>query len=204
MKQLRTFVFSMATSACLFFAGLLVIGSGDPDTRPLARSLGAATINECKVMCRIEGRTNGVYAVFDFENPTKEDKEIQFNYLATRIPPMSMMSRMGPRPETVKKGIMECRVKEGHMTEEVLLKEPAPVVSSNMKTNGLTVAANAVVSARLEMETTPETWSLVVSRGEIKGIHGWGAVAPAASDAMISLDKGEAVLASTVPEKAAK
>ena len=49
-----------------------------------------------------------------------------------------------------------------------------------------------------------EVWSLVVSREEIKGVHGWGAVGPAASDAAISLDKGEAVLAATVREKTAK
>jgi len=58
--------------------------------------------------------------------------------------------------------------------------------------------------SKVKMEMTQEIWSLVVSREEIKGIHGWGAVAPAASDAMISLDKGEAVLASTIPEKTAK
>ena len=201
MKQSVTFVFALTVSACLFHAGRLVVGVDEPYIRPLAKSLGVATINECKVRGRIEGRTNGTYAVFEFENPTKEEKAIKFNYLATRTPPMSMMSRMGPRPETVKKGTIGCSVKEGCMTEEMLLKEPAPAIPSQAKADAPAGVAVTGVAAKAEMELTREIWSLVISREEIKGIHGWGAVGPAASDATINLDKGEAVLASTIQEK---
>ena len=201
MKHSRTFIFALTVSACLCFAGRLVIGSGESEVRPLARSLGAATINDCRVTGRIEGRTNGVFAVFDLENPTKEEKEISFNYQASVTRPASMMSRMGPRPEALKKGTLECSVKEGLRTEEVLVQELAPKVDKADKSLPVTVAG---VPATLGMPMTGEIWSLVVSREEIKGMHGWGAVAPAASDATISLDKGEAVLASTVMEKTAK
>jgi len=61
MKQSDTFMFAMMVSACLSFAGRLVIGSGDTDTIPLAESLGVATINECRVMGRIERRTRRLY-----------------------------------------------------------------------------------------------------------------------------------------------
>ena len=201
MRHSGTFVFAMTVSACLFFAGRLVIGSGGSDVRPLAKSLGVATINECRIMGRIEVRTYGVYAVFDFENPTQAEKDIKFNYLATRTPPMSMESRMGPRPESVKKGTLECRLKEGRTTEEVLLKESAP---STAPADERTATSITGLAAKVRMDLPPEIWSLVISREEIKGIHGWGAVGPAASDAMISLDKGEAVLASTILEKTAK
>lgn len=203
MKQSRTFVFAMTASACLFFAGRLVIGSGAHDVRPLAKSLGVATVNECRVMGRIESRTNGgVYAVFDFENPAREEKDMKFNYLATHTPPASMMSRMGPRPEEVKRGIIECRVKQGSTPVEVLLKEPGPAVPGGADDGP--VVPGTGVTANAAMTMTPEIWSLVISREEIKGMHGWGAVAPAASDAIISLDKGEAVLAGTILEKRAE
>lgn len=201
MNQSKTFLFALTVSACFTFANRLVIGSGGPDVRPLAKSLGAATINECKVMGRIESRPQGVYAVFDFENPADTEKGIAFNYMASRTAPMSRFSRMGPRPETVKKGSLECRAKAGHTTEEVLLKEAAPASSEPAKPEaGAGILATGVV-ARMEKEMTPEIWTLVVSREEIKGIHGWGAVGPAPTEAAISLDKGEAVLAVTVPEK---
>jgi len=192
MKQPGTFAYAMTVSAGLFFAGRLVIGSGAPEVRPLAKSLGTATIQACSMKGRIESRTNGVYAVFVFENPTRDVQEIAFNYLAARTPPMSLMSRMGPRPETVKKGMLAFCLPAGNTTEEMLLKGPDPAAGH--------VATNKVPA----LAETPEIWSLVVSREEIKGMHGWGAVGPAASDAIISLDKGEAVLAVTVQEKPAK
>ena len=201
MKQSSTFISAMTASACLFFAGRLVVGSGAPDVRPLAKSRGAATVNECMVRGGIEGRTNGVYAVFEFENPTKAVKDITLHYLATRVPPMSMMSRMGPRPETVKKGTLVLSLNEGHATEEVLLKEAAPAAPSDAKTGARPASTGTAGPAKPEMAPTAETWTLVVSREEIKGIHGWGAVGPVPSDGAISLDKGEAVLASTVPEE---
>ncbi len=203
MKQSNIFIFSMMASACLFFAGRLVVGSGGTDVRPLAKSLGVATINDCKVMGRIEGRTNGVYVVFDVANPSTDEKEIKFNYLASLTPPTSMMSRMGPRPETVKKGTLTYRAKAGNTTEEVLLKESVPVAEVDAKTNTM-AAVTAKRPVDMFRELTPEIWSLVVSREEIKGIHGWGAVQPAASHVAINLDKGEVVLASTIQEKAAK
>lgn len=205
MKQSRLFVSAMTVSACLFFAGRMVVGSGGSDARPLAKSLGTATINECKVLGKIESRSNGVYAVFDFENPATDAKTIKFNYLATHTPPMSMVSRMGPRPETVRKGIVDCHLKPGSATEEVLLKEAtAMAATGNSKPGSELLAAGTAAAAKPDMLMTPEIWSLVVSREEIKGIRGWGAVGPAASDAQISLDKGEAVLASTVLDKPAK
>jgi hypothetical protein len=191
MNHPKTFVLAMTVTACFTFANRLLIGSDESDVRPLAKSRGVATINECQVRGRIESRPQGVYAVFEFENTTEAEKEIKLNYLATRTAPMSMLSRMGPRPETVKKGTLECHVKTGSTTEEVLLKEQAPAKAEMPATGGV---------AKVEMKMTPEIWSLVVSREEIKRIHGWGAVGPAASDATISLDKGEAVLAVTVPE----
>ena len=72
MKNSGTFIFAMTVTAGLFFAGRIVIGSGEAEVRPLAKSLGSATINDCRITGRIEGRTNGVFAVFDFENPTKQ------------------------------------------------------------------------------------------------------------------------------------
>ena len=207
MKQPNTFVSAMTISACVFFAGRFVTGSGAtdgvPTVRPLAKSLGAATVSECRVRCRIEGRTNGVYAVFEFENPTKDAKELGLHYLATRMPPMSMLSRMMPRPETVKKGTVARLVNAGNSTEEILLKEPAPTVPVDSGTVEGPARSNATVSAKSEKGLPPEVWSLIVSREEIKGIHGWGAVGPAATDGTISLDKGEAVLASTIPERKA-
>lgn len=201
MKESATFVFAVTASACLCFAGRWVIGSGESEVRPLARSRGTAMINECCVTGRIESRSNGVYAVFDFVNPTPVEKEIKFNYLAMRTPPMSMMSRMVPRPETVKKGAVACRVKAGDTTEEVLLKEPVLVIPDSAKGEDRPGTSPTGVAARLELALTPEIWSLVISREEIKGIHGWGAVGPATSDAIFSLEKGEAVLAHTVLEK---
>ncbi|MEI6807906.1 MAG: hypothetical protein WCN95_04230 [bacterium] len=204
MKHLNTFLFTMTASTCFFFAGRMVIGSAGADVRPLAKSLGSATINQCRLTGRIESRTNGVYAVFDFDNQTAEEKNIKLNYVAARTPPISPHSRMMSMPQTVKKGALECIVKAGKTTEEILLKETpsAPPVSSkeDAKPDGTATG----VTARLEMLTTPEMWSLVVSREEIKGLHGWGAVGPAASDAAISLDKGEALLASTMTEKPEK
>jgi hypothetical protein len=130
MKQPHTFMSAMIASTCLFLAGGLVVGSGvlegNPEVRPLARSLGVATVNDCRVRGRIEGRTNGVFAVFDFENPAKEAKEVRFCYLTTCTPPMSLMSRMGPMPQIVKTGVVTRLVKEGSTSEEVLLKETAP------------------------------------------------------------------------------
>lgn len=204
MKHLNTFLFAMTASTCFFFAGRMVIGSGGADVRPLAKSLGSATINDCRLTGRIESRTNGIYAVFDFDNQTAEEKGIKLNYVAARTPSMSPFARMIPMPQTVKKGALECLVKSGKTTEEVLLKETpsAPPVASKVDAKLAGTATN--LTARLEMLTTPEMWSLVVSREEIKGIHGWGAVGPAASDAIISLDKGEALLASTMQEKPAK
>ena len=206
MKHSGTFVFAMTVSACLFFAGRLVIGSGEAEVRPLAQSLGVATLSDCKLTGRIEGRTNGVFAVFDLENPTKDEKEIKLNYLASYIPPMSPWSRMGPMPQTVKTGSLECRVKEGRMTQEVLLQEAVPATPAAQK-DGEALAltmTNVAVNALFSEGMSPAMWSLVVSREEIKGTHGWGAVEPAASDAAISLDKGEAVLANTVVEKPSK
>lgn len=204
MKHLNTFLFAMTASTCFFFAGRMVIGSGGADVRPLAKSLGSATINDCRLTGRIESRTNGIFAVFDFDNPTMDEKNIKLNYVAALTPPMSPHGRMMPMPQTVKKGALECIVKAGKTAEEILLKEtpPAPPVSS--KVDAKLVGTATGVSAKLEMSMTPEIWSLVVSREEIKGIHGWGAVGPAASDAIISLDKGEALLASTMQEKPAK
>jgi hypothetical protein len=202
MKQSGTFVFAMTVSACLTFAGRWVIGSGGVDVRPLAKSLGAATINECRVTGRIESRPQGVYAVFEFENPTKAEKEIKFNYLASHTPPASMLSRMGPFPKIVKDGTVEHRLAAGLSNEEVLLKETAPAAPG--RTNTSEQAGGVLVTgvvAKLGMGMTPEIWSLVVSREKIQGIHGWGAVAPAASDTPISLDKGEVVLAITPQEK---
>ncbi len=206
MKQSATFVFAMTVSACLFFAGRLVIGSGEGAVRPLAQSLGVATVSECKLTGRVEGRTNGVFAVFDIENPTQEEKDIKLNYLASCIPAMSFESRMGPIPKTVKKGTLECSVKEGRMTQELLLQEavPAPPVVQKEGEAPVPAGTNVAANVLLSREMAPSMWSLVVSREEIKGTHGWGAVGPAAADATISLDKGEAVLASTlleVPEK---
>lgn len=204
MKQSVTFLFAMTVSACIFHAGRMVVGIDEPGIRPLAKSLGEATIDECKVRGRIESRTNGVYAVFDFENPQKDEKTVEFHYLAARIPPMSLMMRMGPQPETVKKGVVNRSVKAGNIVEEVLLKGPDPVFSDRSNTNAQVSGSATGVAARLKMELSPETWTLVVSRKEIKGAHGWGAVGPAASDAIISLDKGEAVLAGTVREPTTK
>jgi hypothetical protein len=201
MNQSGTFVFAMTVTACLTFAGRMVIGSGGADVRPLAKSLGAATLNECRVTGRIESRPQGVYAVFYLENPTTTDKEIRFNYLATCTPAMSPFSRMIALPEAVKKGTVERRLNSGNTTEEILLKETAPVASDLTRTNGHPelMATGAVIKA--VMETTPEIWSLVVAREEIKGIRGWGAVNPAAFDAPLSLDKGEVVIAITAREK---
>jgi hypothetical protein len=193
-------------SACLFLAGRLVIGSGEAEVRPLAQPMGVATINECRLTGRVEGRTNGVFAVFDLENPTREEKEITLHFLASCTPAMSFESRMGPMPEVVKMGILECRVKAGRLTQAVLLRDPAPASQVAAKAGGAlvppgtNVAANVLFSRAL----SPEMWSLVVSREAITGVHGWGAVEPAASDATISLDKGEAVLANTVLEKPKK
>jgi hypothetical protein len=196
-------MFSMMVSACLFFAGRLVVGSGGADVRPLAKPLGVAMINDCKVTGRIEGRTNGVYAVFDFSNPAAEDKEIAFNYLVSRTMPMSPMSRMGPRPQTIKAGAVSCQAKPGNSSEEVLVQMSLPVAASNPAPVMVSASLTGLVS-RFDMQMTPETWSLVISREAIKGVHGWGAVLPATSDVLLNLDKGEVVLASTVQEKAAK
>lgn len=202
MKQSVTFLFAMTVSACIFHAGKMAIGTDTYAVRPLAKSLGVATLDECKVRGRIESRTNGVFAVFDFENPGEDEKSIEFHYLATRVPPMSPLSRMGPRPETVKKGIFGNSIKQGSSAEEVLLKGPDPVIpaQTNMPAGGSVTG----LTAKLKMELSREIWTLVIARQEIKGVHGWGAVGPAASDATISLEKGEAVLASTISEATTK
>lgn len=203
MKHLNMFLFAMTVSACIFFAGRLVIGSGSSEGRPLAKSLGAAAINECNLTGRIEGRANGVYAIFDIDNPSKDDRPVNFHYAVTRMPAMSMLSRMMPRPEIVKKGVISCQAKTGHATEEVLLKEAAPSAPGSAMVAGNPAASTNVIAA-MDKFMTPESWSLVVSRGEIREIRGWGAVAPAVSDSVISLDKGEAVIASTIKEKQAE
>lgn len=203
MKQSGTFMFSMMVTACLFFAGRLVVGSGEAEVRPLAKSLGVAMINDCKVMGRIEGRTNGVYVVFDFSNPAAGETEIAFHYLVSRTLPTSPMSRMGPRPQTLKTGAVLCHAKPGISSEEILVQEAVPVAVGNTNLVLVSTALTGLTS-RLNGELTPETWSLVVSRETIKGVHGWGAVLPAPSDVPLNLDKGEVVLASTVREKAAK
>ena len=196
-------MFSMMATACLFFAGRLVVGSGGAEVRPLAKSLGVATINDCKVTGRIEGRTNGVYVVFDFSNPAAEEKDIAFNYLVSRTLPTSPMSRMGPRPQTIKTGAVLSHARTGNSSEEILVQEAVPVAASN--TNPVLVSASLTgLAFRLDQQLTPETWSLVVSRETIKGVHGWGAVMSAVSDVPMNLDKGEVVLASTVQEKSAK
>lgn len=200
MNQTKTFAYAMILTACFTFANRLVIGS-DPDIRPLAGSRGVATISECQVMARIESRPQGIYAVFSFENPTTVEKPITFNYLASRTPPMSKFSRMIPRPEIIKKGTLALQVKAGSSTEDVLLKDTTPAGSGLQKTDEEygTPGTDTVVNVKTEM--TQEIWTLVVSREEIKGIHGWGAVGPVPSDAPISLDKGEAILAVTIQEK---
>ncbi|MFZ4394320.1 MAG: hypothetical protein ACOYOU_01685 [Kiritimatiellia bacterium] len=204
MKQPHTFMSAMIASTCLFLAGGLVVGSGvlegNPDVRPLARSLGVATVNDCRVRGRIEGRTNGVFAVFDFENPVKEAKEVRFCYLTTCTPPMSLMSRMGPMPQIVKTGVVTRLVHEGSTSEEVLLKEAVPAPAGDLLAAEKLVVSSTNAAVKIRMEMQPETWSLVVSRETIKGVHGWGAVGPAAADGIIRLDKGEAVLASTIAE----
>ncbi len=206
MKQSETFVFAMTVSACLFLAGRLVIGSGEAEVRPLAQPLGVATINECRMTGRVEGRTNGVFAVFDLENPTQEEKEITLNYLATCTPAMSFASRMSPMPKVVNKGVLQCRVKTGRLTQEVLLQAtvPVPQVAAKAGETGVPLGTNVAANVLFSRAMSPEMWSLVVSREAITGVHGWGAVEPAASDATISLDKGEAVLANTVLEKPKK
>lgn len=200
MKPVQTFLFSMTSTAALVIAGQFVIGSGETGTRPLAKSLGVATVNECKVTGRIESRTNGVFAVFDFENASPQEKEMKLNYLVTLTPAMSMMSRMMPQAKPVKKGTLEYNVKSGHTTEDVLLKEPDPVPAPDPATTNALSRISASALKGIGMQ--PEIWTLVVSRGEIKGLHGWGAVVPTPSDSVINLDKGEAVLASTILEKA--
>lgn len=200
MNQTQTFLFAMTVTACVTLANRLVIGSAESEIRPLAKSRGVATLDDCQVTGRIESRPAGVFAVFDVDNPTTIEKDITFHYLATRTPPASPFSRMGPRPETVKKGVLELRLKNGRTTEEILIKEPAPAALEPATAGGLSAASATGNVARLARDLSPEIWTLVVSRQDIKGARGWGAVGPSASDALISLDKGEAVLAVTLQD----
>jgi hypothetical protein len=204
MKHTHTFFTAMLTSAGIFCAGVVVVGSGEtditPDTRLLAHPRGTVQLEDCMVSGRIEASSNGVFAVFSIENPAPADKELQFHYLAARTPATTPLSRMAPFPLVVSNGLLTVRAPQGSTRKDVLLTRQVPRDDAGFSPTNRPALAGSTNAVRLAIGT-PESWTLIVSRTAIKTARGWGAVLPVPSGSDLNLDKGEAVLASTPLEK---
>lgn len=209
MKETRLFLTALLTTACLTFANRWLIGSDSPQGRPLAPSRGAASLEGCLLTGRIEGRAEGVFAVFEIDNPEAGAKEIAFHFTAARTPAMSPFSRMMPRPETVKADTVLLTAPNGRTSTEVFLegppptgKEPGTSPASRPEAGRMSMATGTATV--LEAALTPPVWTLAVSREKLARVPGWGAVAPVPASGAVPLDKGAVVLAVTLPPIANK
>jgi len=193
------FALAAAFTACLSYSSRTVIGADPKATlqRPLALS-GKALVDGCEVTGRLIRKDDGVYAVLDCSNTTDEDATVQFNYAVHCTPASSPVMRMLPVPSMIHQKRFDCRLAGGERKKtEILVKEEDRPAVDKPKA----VAAQAAVLLRTP-GLNSGSWSLAISREEIKGAPGWGGSAPAAANNPRGtvLDKGTCVLARTLED----
>jgi len=193
------FALAAALTACLSYSSRTVIGADPKATlqRPLALS-GKALVDGCEVTGRLIRKDDGVYAVLDCSNTTDKDTTVQFNYAVHCTPASSPFMRMLPMPSMIHQKRFDCRIagRERKQTEILVKKEDRPAAEKPKDV----VAQVAVLPNPPGLN--PESWSLAISREEVKGAPGWGGSAPAAANNPRGtvLDKGVCVLARTLED----
>jgi hypothetical protein len=192
MKDSRLFSYVMIGTACMGFAGHMLTADGRSEvSRPIARSLGVAVVDNCNVTGEVVRGKDGIYAVISVENPTDKPQEVAFQYAVNHKGAESFMSRMIRMPTAKKKGSHAVMVKAG-ATESAKILVEAIVPSTNS-----TDSAKIVIPLKV---TRPETWNIVISKGETKSTIGFGASAPGIREAKVELVEGQLMIARTVIE----
>ncbi len=214
MKNVTLFLFVAALTACVSYSSRIVIGA-DPKKaaeRPLALS-GKAIVDGCEVTGQLVRKDDGVYAVLDAHNPTEKEATAQFNLAVHCTPASSPMMRMIPMPSMIHRQHIDCRLAAGESkkTEILVKKEKRPAVAANTaNTTQLTANALQLPAAESTLQVPvkfsdligPPSWSLAISREEIKDAPGWGGSAPIIPRKPTVLDKGLMVLTRALLDEA--
>lgn len=198
MKSMTLFVFVASLTACLSYSSRSVVGA-DPKTaleRPIAVD-GKAILDECEVTGQLVRKDDGVYAVLNCTNTTDHAVTVQFHCGVHYTPASTPLMRMLPRPSTIHREYIECRLLAGKASRmEILVrKEARPIDAKDAE-------AESSMDAGLRA-LNPPSWSLAISREEITDAAGWGGSAPlAAGSEGIVLERGMVVLTGVLRDAA--
>lgn len=200
MKNVTLFALAAALTACLSYSSRTVIGADPKEARqrPLALT-GKAIVDGCEVTGRLIRKDDGVYAVLDCSNPTDKYAAVQLSYAVHCTPASSPMMRMLPMPSMIHQQRFDCRLAAGEKraTEILVKKEARP------ETDQPAIRDEPPALLAGALRGGPASWSLAISREEIKGMPGWGGSAPVAigSEATV-LKKGLFVLTRVLEDEA--
>jgi hypothetical protein len=188
MTSTTLFVATTITTAAIFTG--MHLNAANP--KQLAISKSPVTVNGAEVRGLLEERTNGVYGVLTIMNRTDAPIEGNLNHATFVTPAMSKFARMVPMPKEKHTGVCEFKLAP---REE--LKHEFCIKKLKKAENPTPQPSDRTLNQIHLIQTTPATWSLVISRGKITA-PGWGGMLTAPQTSTVLGDQGQLVLAHSI------